>query len=291
MLAPRARELGTAHRGHPPQPPHRLPGASTCCARCDDGMLLVLACSDPNAASVAPFGGTQAVFTPNPLALGFPLTGDGAVLVDISASITTNGMSNRKHEAGEHFAEAWLIDAQGRPSNDPSVLFAEPPGTLLPVGGLEPRPQGLRHGTAGRSADGGTGGTRTRRCTRRMGRHGPSHAVRPAGVRREGRLSAPDGPRSRAVQWQCAGGRVPPGPAARGAWLARRAEQLEHGVRLHASIAASLQEAEQRHGCGLPTRCGREPCQISAGSAEPADAFLDLLHIGGRETQPQGRHM
>jgi hypothetical protein len=45
-------------------------------------------------------------------------------------------MSNRKRAAGETFAEEWLIDATGKPSNNPQVLFDQPPGTLLPVGGL-----------------------------------------------------------------------------------------------------------------------------------------------------------
>ena len=39
----------------------------------DEGMLMLLACSDPNAASVAPYGGTQAVFTPNPAGAGLSL--------------------------------------------------------------------------------------------------------------------------------------------------------------------------------------------------------------------------
>ncbi len=51
----------------------------------EQGMVLLVACSDPNAASVAPFGGTRAVFTPDPLAIGFPTAGD-PVLVDVSAS-------------------------------------------------------------------------------------------------------------------------------------------------------------------------------------------------------------
>ena len=42
---------------------------------------------DPNNKSVAPFGGTRAVFTPDPLAMGFPTEGD-PVLIDISASLT-----------------------------------------------------------------------------------------------------------------------------------------------------------------------------------------------------------
>lgn len=133
MLLPRARALGTAtlaiRRSH-----HIACLAAYMLRALDEGMLMLLACSDPNTASVAPYGGTQAVFTPNPLALGFPLS-DGGVMVDISASITTNGMSNRKHAAGERFAHPVLIDAHGQPTDDPGVLFSTPPGTLLPVGG------------------------------------------------------------------------------------------------------------------------------------------------------------
>jgi LDH2 family malate/lactate/ureidoglycolate dehydrogenase len=133
LLIPRARELGTAslviRRSH-----HIACLAAYMLRALDEDLLMLLACSDPNTASVAPFGGTQAVFTPNPLAMGFPLT-SGGVMVDISASITTNGMSNRKRAAGERFAEDWLIDAQGHPTNDPQTLFDQPPGTLLPVGG------------------------------------------------------------------------------------------------------------------------------------------------------------
>lgn len=46
-------------------------------------------------------------------------------------------MSNRKIGAGEKFAGQWLIDSQGNPTDDPAVLNQNPPGTLLPVGGLE----------------------------------------------------------------------------------------------------------------------------------------------------------
>ncbi|MDM0044275.1 Ldh family oxidoreductase [Variovorax dokdonensis] len=136
LLLPRARQLGSAtlviRRSH-----HIACLAAYMLRALDEGMLLLLACSDPNTASVAPFGGTQAVFTPNPLALGFPLDEGSGVMVDISASITTNGMSNRKRAAKERFNHDWLIDAQGRPGNDPQLLFDDPPGTLLPVGGLD----------------------------------------------------------------------------------------------------------------------------------------------------------
>jgi LDH2 family malate/lactate/ureidoglycolate dehydrogenase len=102
----------------------------------DQGFVMQLLCSDPNGASVAPFGGTRAVFTPDPLAFGFPTGGD-PVLIDISASLTTNGMTNRLHRQGKRFAYPWLIDAEGNATDDPGVLFDKPPGTILPLGGLE----------------------------------------------------------------------------------------------------------------------------------------------------------
>ncbi len=102
----------------------------------DRGMALLLLCSDPSVCSVAPFGAVTPVFTPNPLAAGFPTSGD-PILLDISASLTTNGLTNRLYKAGEKLPHAWLQDAQGRATDDPAVLFSEPKGTLLPLGGLD----------------------------------------------------------------------------------------------------------------------------------------------------------
>ncbi len=132
-LMPRARELGCASMAI--QRSHHI----ACLAvylrwALEEGFMMLLASSDNNSASVAPFGGTQAVFTPNPMALGYPLS-DGGVMVDISASITTNNMLNRKRAAGESYEHPVLMDAQGRPTHDPAVLAQNPPGTLLPVGG------------------------------------------------------------------------------------------------------------------------------------------------------------
>jgi len=100
------------------------------------GMMVMLSSSDPSVASVAPFGGTRAVYTPDPLAVGIPTGGD-PILVDISASITTNGLTGRLHKEGRKLDHPWVIDADGNPSTDPAVLFTDPPGTILPVGGID----------------------------------------------------------------------------------------------------------------------------------------------------------
>ena len=100
------------------------------------GMMAIVCCSDPAGSSVAPFGAVSPVFTPNPLAVGIPTSGD-PILIDVSASYTTNGLTQRLFNAGETLAHPWLQDAQGNATRDPAVLFNEPRGTLLPLGGLE----------------------------------------------------------------------------------------------------------------------------------------------------------
>jgi LDH2 family malate/lactate/ureidoglycolate dehydrogenase len=102
----------------------------------EQGLLLLLTCSDPNTASVAPFGGLHPVFSPNPISAGFP-TGGTPASVDLSTSTTTNGMTNRLRQEGGKLPATWLIDGKGQPSDDPAVLFTEPKGTILPLGGLD----------------------------------------------------------------------------------------------------------------------------------------------------------
>ena len=100
------------------------------------GLMMILTCSDFNSASVAPFGGLDAVFTPNPISIGFPTSGL-PVVADISTSTTTNGLTNRLRAEGKQLDHTWLLDGQGQPSKDPNVLFANPKGTILPLGGVD----------------------------------------------------------------------------------------------------------------------------------------------------------
>lgn len=103
----------------------------------DRGYVAIIANSDPAGKRVAPYGGRQALYTPNPFAIGYP-GADHPVLVDTCASITTTTMTRQMQAEGRQFEHAWLIDAEGRPTRDPAVLeHSEPRGSLLPVGGLE----------------------------------------------------------------------------------------------------------------------------------------------------------
>jgi len=217
----------------------------------EQGLVMQLHCSDPNVASVAPFGGTQAVFTPDPIAIGFPTEGD-PVLIDISSSLTTNGMSARMRQQGRLYEHAWLLDAQGRESRDPEVLFTNPPGTILPVGGRAAGHKGYGLALLVEALSGGLAG---------FGRADPQEGW---GATVHLQLIDPDAFGGRAAlqrqtEWiaqACRANR----PVAGGApvrlpgqaGLQRRREQLAHGVVLHPAILPALQPWGEKLGVAPP---------------------------------------
>ncbi len=102
----------------------------------EKNMVAIIMSSAPENKSVAPHGGKTGTLTPNPIAAGWP-TNDLPVLIDVSTSITTNGMVGRTAKSKEKLTGPWLIDQKGQSTNDPSVMTSEPSGALLPIGGLE----------------------------------------------------------------------------------------------------------------------------------------------------------
>ncbi|HTQ30662.1 MAG TPA: Ldh family oxidoreductase [Opitutaceae bacterium] len=102
----------------------------------DQNLMVLLSCSDPRPASVAPHGGRRPLYTPNPIAAAWP-TGSDPVMLDVSLSITSNGFVNRCRAEGRRLPGPWLIDHEGNPTDDPAAAFTQPPGALLPIGGLD----------------------------------------------------------------------------------------------------------------------------------------------------------
>ncbi len=216
-----------------------------------DGLMVMIASCDPASASVAPFGGLTPVFTPDPLAIGIPAT-NGPIMIDISASITTNGMSNRLKAAGQRGEHRWWLDNAGSATDDPAVLFTDPPGTILPLGGLDAGHKGFGLALMVESLAGGLSG---------HGRADPSEgwgatvflqvydpgafAGAEAFLRQSDRIveachdSRPRDP-ARPVRM----------PGERG--LARKAEQLARGVALHPAILPALRPWAEKLGVAVP---------------------------------------
>ncbi len=215
------------------------------------GQVVLLASSDPSVATVAPHGGRRAVFTPDPIAVGLPTPAE-PILVDISASITTNAMSARLAREGRKGPAAWWIDAQGRPSDDPRVVEADPAGALLPVGGLDHGHKGTGLALVIEGLTQGLGGFGRVEAPSTWGAAVLVQAWDPAlfagleaFTRQTGELAArvracPPRPGVEAV-------RVPGDQAA-----ARRRAALEQGLVLAPAILAALEREARAAGLALP---------------------------------------
>ena len=217
----------------------------------DDGLVILLTCSDPSGAGVTPHGGVASRLTPNPLAAGFPTAG-APVLLDVSMSTTTNALTKRLYDEGGRLPGPWLVDAEGRASDDPGVLFREPKGALLPLGGQDLGHKGfalallveaLTSGLAGHGrADAGEGWG----ASVFIQLIDPAaFAGREAFVRETTRLA------EICHTTPVAAGKPPvrlPGERA----LARREAQLASGVTLRAGILDSLRPWADRLGVAMP---------------------------------------
>lgn len=84
---------------------------------------------------VAPFGGTQRRLSANPIAAGVPIDGAPPMLLDISACTLAEGKIRVAFNKGVDVPEGCIIDAQGKPTTDPKVFYANPPGAILPIAG------------------------------------------------------------------------------------------------------------------------------------------------------------
>ena len=121
------------------------------------GLVAIVQSSDPVVKAVVPHDGLTPIMTPNPIAAGLPTSGD-PILVDISSSITSMGFAAQQRKAGKKLPGAWLIDHEGNATDDPNVLSAEPPGALLPLGGLDAGYKGFGLGLLIEALTGGLAG-------------------------------------------------------------------------------------------------------------------------------------
>jgi LDH2 family malate/lactate/ureidoglycolate dehydrogenase len=219
----------------------------------DAGMMAVITSSDPSVASVAPFGGRKALYTPNPIAVGIPTTGD-PILIDISASITTNGLSARYAAEGRRMPHPWLLDADGNPTDDPRVVAgAEPPGSILPMGGLDHGHKGYGLALMIEALTQGLPGYGRAKAPSEWGASVTVQVMDPAAF---GGLDA----FTRETGWLADACRAtPPRPGVERvrlpgeSGLRRKREALEKGVALYPGIMAKLVELARQHDITPPT--------------------------------------
>src|SRR5262245_42124792 len=85
---------------------------------------------------VAPFRGSDARFSTNPVCIALPGTDRHApLLLDMATSQVAMGKIRVAKNEGKPAPEGALIDAKGKPTRDPNVMYSDPHGALLPFGG------------------------------------------------------------------------------------------------------------------------------------------------------------
>ncbi|HEX6112730.1 MAG TPA: malate/lactate/ureidoglycolate dehydrogenase, partial [Geminicoccaceae bacterium] len=82
----------------------------------------------------APYGGAEARFSTNPFCAALPGEDGPAVLLDMATSKIAIGKARVAMNRGVPAPEDSLLDAAGRPTRDPAVMFREPRGAIIAMG-------------------------------------------------------------------------------------------------------------------------------------------------------------
>ncbi|WP_328702851.1 malate/lactate/ureidoglycolate dehydrogenase [Arenibaculum pallidiluteum] len=100
------------------------------------GMIGIFFVNVVSRAQVAPHGGARPRLGTNPICIAVPATDrHPPFLLDLATSAIAANKCRIAVAKGETVAEGLILDAEGRPTTDPSVMFGQPQGALLPFGG------------------------------------------------------------------------------------------------------------------------------------------------------------
>ena len=100
---------------------------------CDAG-LCALACTG-HTSTVAPAGGTRALFSTNPIAFGWPRPGKPPMVFDMATGAMARGEIMLAARDGHAVPEGVGLDADGKPTTDPNAILDG--GVQLPFGGYK----------------------------------------------------------------------------------------------------------------------------------------------------------
>ncbi|MCA1685763.1 MAG: Ldh family oxidoreductase, partial [Planctomycetia bacterium] len=103
----------------------------------EQGLILIATVNNCGAGQrVAPPGGVAPRLGTNPLCVAVPTAGEPVVL-DFGTSVVAEGKVRVYHINKQPVPEGWLLDPDGLPTTDPSVLYNAPLGSILPMGGAQ----------------------------------------------------------------------------------------------------------------------------------------------------------
>ncbi len=84
---------------------------------------------------VAPFGGAERRLSANPLAIGIPRTDGPPLILDMSTCAIAEGKIKVARNQNKPLPAGCVVNAAGQPTTDAREFYADPPGSILPLGG------------------------------------------------------------------------------------------------------------------------------------------------------------
>jgi len=101
----------------------------------DEGLIALATCNSPiHGHFVVPWGGREGRLATNPIAYAVP-TGGEPIVADFSTSVAPEGKIRFYRNEGQPVPDGWILDAEGRSTNDPNAFYGPPRGGILPLGG------------------------------------------------------------------------------------------------------------------------------------------------------------
>jgi uncharacterized oxidoreductase len=102
----------------------------------EEGFIAFAVCNSPRHGHfVLPWGGREGRLSTNPISFAVPTNKEFPIVADFSTAAAPEGKIRLYKEQGEKLPEGWILDAQGRPSTEPSDFYGPPMGGILPFGG------------------------------------------------------------------------------------------------------------------------------------------------------------
>ena len=83
---------------------------------------------------VAPFNGAEPRLQTNPFCAAVPRDEEPPIVLDMATSFIAFGKVKVAFNAGESIRDGALVDHEGVPTNDPTIMFKPPGGAVLPFG-------------------------------------------------------------------------------------------------------------------------------------------------------------
>lgn len=102
----------------------------------ESGLLAIGVCNSPRHGHfVVPWGGREGRLATNPISFAAPDGSGSPILADFSTAEASEGAVRLHRNMGKNVPDGWIVDAEGKQTNDPNDFYGPPRGSILPFGG------------------------------------------------------------------------------------------------------------------------------------------------------------